>query len=150
MLKKTIKYTDFDGNERIEDHYFNLTQSELMEVLFSLPGEVKQDLSKPDMENFEQQAALKLIDRLGGDGVFNFVKSLMLKAYGVKSEDGKRFKKSEEISKEFQETLAFDTMFMELMRNEKAAADFVNGIIPANLLQNANTNNAQALLSKTN
>lgn len=152
MLKKTVTYVDFNDNKRTEDCYFNLTQTELAEILFQVPGEVTENLYQDDSEEAKEQAALKLIDKLGGDGVFQFVKELMLKSYGIKSQDGRRFEKSEQISTEFSQTLAFDTLFMELMKDDVAAAEFVNGVIPANLASNIQNKNAQALLgnNKTN
>lgn len=133
MLTKTITYKDFDGNLRTEKHYFNLTQTELVEVALGLPNGLSE--SEISEEN-KQQAALTLMDKLGSDGLFKFIKDLMLKAYGRKSEDGKRMEKSEQISKEFSETLAFDQMFMELMTDDIAAANFVNEIIPKNIADN--------------
>ena len=97
MLKKTITYTDFDGNKRTEDHYFNLTQTELVEITLNMPD----GMSESDVAGNNEQAALRIIDRLGGDGVFSFIKELILKSYGIKSTDGKRFEKSDKISKEF-------------------------------------------------
>ena len=133
MLKKTITYKDFDGNARTEDHYFNLTQTELVEITLNMPD----GMSESDVAGNNEQAALRIIDRLGGDGVFSLIKELILKSYGIKSSDGKRFEKSDKISKEFSETLAFDQMFMEMMQNDKAASDFITAVIPADLAATA-------------
>lgn len=126
MLKKTITYKDYDGVERTEDHYFNLTQTELAEIALDLPD----GISEIDVTESNEKAAMKLIDKLGGKGVFKFIKDLMLKSYGIRV-DGRRFEKSEKISTEFSQTLAFDTMFMELVSDDVAAANFVNAVIPA-------------------
>lgn len=134
MLKETITYKDFDGNERTEDHFFNLTQSELMEVALELPDGLSEELPTSDTGITNEQAAAKIIEKLGGNGVFKFVKELMLKAYGIKSSDGRRFEKSEKISTEFSQTLAFDAMFMKLMSDDVAAANFVNAIIPTEVV----------------
>ena len=142
MLKKTINYTDFNGNERTEEHYFNLTQTELVEVALGLPdGLSENEIS----ESNKQQAALTLMDNLGKEGLFNFIKDLMLKSYGIKSADGKRFEKSEQISTEFSQTLAFDKMFMELMTDDIAAADFVNSVIPKDIADNLKNKNQAKL-----
>lgn len=126
MLKKTITYKDFDGNERTEEHYFNLTQTELAEIAIGLPD----GISEIDVTESNEQAGQKLLDKLGGDGVFKFLKDLMLKSYGIRV-DSRRFEKSDQISREFSQTLAFDAMFMELMTDDVAAAKFVNAVIPA-------------------
>lgn len=119
MLKKTITYTDFDGNTRTEDFYFNLKKSEILEMHLETVGGLKQMLETI----IAKQDAPKMT------AVF---KELILKSYGEKSADGKRFIKSEELSKEFEETNAYDILFVELMDANNAAA-FINGIIPAEL-----------------
>lgn len=121
MLKKTITYKDFDGNERTEDFYFNLKKSEILEMHLETVGGLKQMLETI----IAKQDAPKLT------AVF---KELILKSYGEKTPDGKRFVKSPELSKEFEETNAYDILFMELMDANNAAA-FVNGIIPAELAE---------------
>lgn len=134
MFKKTITYTDFDNNERTETHYFNMTQSELISFATEMPDDVTNSL-KTQGENVDpEKAALALIEKIGGKGIINFIKELMLKSYGIKSEDGRRFIKSKEISDEFAQTIAFDEIFMEFMQDEKAGSDFVNAVIPASLL----------------
>lgn len=117
MYKKRIKYVDYNGTEREEDFYFNLTRSELTEMEFSSSG---------GLQNYIQ----KIIDAQNGKEIITVMKNLILKSYGVKSLDGKYFNKSEEISEAFSHTEAYDILFMELATDDKAAADFVNGIIP--------------------
>ena len=134
-LKKKITYTDFNGNERTEDHYFNLTKTELTEIALGLPD----GMDESEITEANEQAAMTIIDKLGKDGVFKFIKELILKSYGIKSSDGKRFQKSEEISKEFSETLAFDQFFMELMTDDVKAAEFVNSIIPKDVANGIQT-----------
>ena len=123
MLKKTIKYTDFDGNERVEDFYFNLKQAELMEMELSTQG---------GMEKLIQ----KIIAEQDSKKIVALFKELILKSYGEKSLDGKRFIKSDELSKEFEQTEAYSELFMELATNAEAAANFVNGIMPDSVKQN--------------
>ena len=120
MLKKTITYTDYEGVERTEDFYFNLTKAELIEMNLSEKGGLEKKLQKITAE-------------LDGKEIITVFKSLILKAYGEKSADGKRFVKSEELSKEFSETPAYDALFMELVTDADAAAKFVNGIVPADI-----------------
>ena len=120
MLKKTVTYVDYNGMERTEDFYFNLTKAEVAEMELSVEGGFSKML--------EEIVASK-------DNVrsVNLFKQMVLKAYGEKSADGRRFVKSEEISKAFSETEAYSEIFMELALNTDAAAAFVNGIMPANL-----------------
>jgi hypothetical protein len=136
MLKKTITYTDFNGNEVTEDLYFNLTKTEAVEFAMDLPDSVSKTFNDGTPVDVNQ-ASVELVNQLGNKGVYQFVKSLVLKAYGIKSEDGKRFIKKPELTEEFEQGLAFDAFFMELMSDDKAAADFVNGVIPASLADQA-------------
>lgn len=117
MLKKTITYTDYNGNERTETFYFNLTQAEVVEMEMSTNGGMAEMVQR-------------VVDAKDMPSLIKIFKDLVLKAYGEKSLDGKRFVKSEEISTAFSQTEAYSQIFMELATDDKAAADFVNGIIP--------------------
>lgn len=136
MLKKTVTYEDFDGNERTEDLYFNLTKTEATEFALELPDRVVEGI---DQNDSNEQIANKFVEQIGGKGVFDFIKKLVLKSYGVKSLDGRRFIKNPELAEEFSQTLAYDNFIMELMSSETAAAEFVNAVIPASLAEKVNT-----------
>lgn len=117
MLKKTIVYTDYDGNERTEDFWFNISKAELAELEYSVKGGLKKILEKAVQDQ-------------DGPKIISVFKEIVLKAYGEKSNDGRRFMKSEEISKNFSETEAYVNLFMELATDEKAATAFMEGILP--------------------
>lgn len=118
MLKKVITYTDYAGNIRTEDHYFNLTDAEITKWLLT-SGEYTLDKV---LERLMKERNMKKLM-----GIFD---DLLHMSYGKKSLDGRRFEKSEEIWKEFSETEAYSQLFMELVSSGKTAADFINGIIP--------------------
>lgn len=122
MLKKTISYTDFNGVERKEDFYFNLSKAEIMEMQYSTVGGLDNMLNK-------------IIAAQDTKLIMETFKTLILKAYGQKSDDGRRFIKSEQLAKEFEETEAYSVLYMELATNDTAAAAFVNGIIPKDLAE---------------
>lgn len=117
MLKKTITYTDYDGNERTEDFYFNLSKAELMEMNLSAKGGLEKYI----------QAMIKAEDNAQIVATF---KEILLKSYGEKSLDGKRFIKSKELSEEFSQTEAYSELFMQLITDDKSMADFINGVVP--------------------
>lgn len=117
MLKKTITYTDYNGSERTEDFYFNLTKAEVMEMEMSTTGGLTEMINR-------------IVAAQDAPTIIAIFKKLILKAYGEKSPDGKRFVKSEEISAAFSQTEAYSQLFMELATDADKAADFVNGIIP--------------------
>jgi len=120
MLKKTITYTDYNGNERTEDFYFNLSKAEIMEMEMSTAGGLTEMIQK-------------IVAAQDAPAIIKVFKEIILKAYGEKSPDGKRFIKSEELSTAFSQTEAFSQLFMELATDADAAAKFVNGIIPVDL-----------------
>ena len=124
MLTKNIKYTDYNGQERNEKFYFNLNKSELMEMEMGTTG---------GWANMMQN----IIDAQDTPSLIKIFKKLILQAYGEKSADGKRFVKSEELSTAFSQTEAYSTLFMELALDAQAASDFVLGIIPAELAEEA-------------
>lgn len=117
MLKKIITYTDYNGVERTEPFYFNLSKAELMEMELGVTGGMTEMLNK-------------IIAAKDAPSLMKTFKEMIMKAYGVKSDDGKRIIKSEELSIAFTQTEAYSVLFMELITDDKAAADFVNGIIP--------------------
>lgn len=117
MLKKTITYTDYNGNERTEDFYFNLSKAEVMEMEMSTSGGLAEMINR-------------IVAAQDAPAIINVFKKLVLKAYGEKSPDGKRFIKSDEIATAFSQTEAYSQLFMELATDADAAAKFVNGIVP--------------------
>ena len=122
MLKKTITYTDYNGIERTEDHYFNLSKAEIMELELGTAGGFVEMIEK-------------IVAANDAPSIIKVFKDLILKAYGEKSADGKRFVKSEEISRAFSQTEAYSQLFMELATDSDASAQFVNGIVPSDLSQ---------------
>ena len=117
MLKKTFTYVDYNGVERTEDHYFNLSKAELMEMEMSTTGGLAEMINK-------------IVAAQDAPAIVKVFKELVLKAYGQKSADGRRFIKSKELADEFAQTEAYSQLFMELATDADAAAAFVNGIVP--------------------
>lgn len=124
MYKKTINYTDFNGVDRKEDFYFNFMKAELVEMNMSTGGGLKSFIER--ITNTQDQIEL-----------IKLFKELVLKAYGIKSDDGKRFIKNQELRDAFEQTNAYNELFMMLATNEKEAVKFINGIMPADLVAEA-------------
>ena len=120
MIKKNITYTDYNGVERTEDFYFNLTKAEIMEMEMSVEGGFAEKLQK-------------IVDSKSAPAIIQTFKELVLKAYGEKSDDGKRFVTAPEIAAAFSQTEAYSQIFMELATDADAAAKFINGIVPADM-----------------
>ena len=117
MLKKTITYTDYNGTERTEDFYFNLTKAEILEMELSTEGGL-------------QQMIEKIIAAQDMPALSKYFKQIILISYGEKSPDGKRFIKNEKLREEFSQTEAFSQLYVDLATDDKIAADFINGVIP--------------------
>ena len=120
MLKKLIKYTDYNGSERQENFYFNLNKTELMEMETEVTGGMRQLLE--DM--MEKQDIPKIMKAF---------KTIILKAYGEKSPDGRRFIKSDELSTAFTQTEAYNELYMELLSDAKKAAAFITALMPEDM-----------------
>lgn len=120
MLKETITYADYNGVNRTEDFYFNLSKSEIMEMELGTTGGFAEMIQK-------------VISAKDSTMIIKIFKDLVLKSYGEKSADGKRFMKSDEISAAFSQTEAYDQIFMKLATDTDAAIMFVNGIMPSDL-----------------
>ena len=126
MLKKTIKYTDYNGNEIVEDFYFNLNEAEITEMELGIDGGMSELLEK-------------IINTHDVPNIIKYFKEIVLRSYGVKSPDGKQFVKSKELSTAFSQTEAYNQLFMELFSGDnaaKATAEFVNGVMPKQVLAN--------------
>lgn len=117
MIKKTMTYTDYDGNQRTEDFYFNLTKAEVAEMEMSTAGGLDKMINR-------------IIAEQDGKRIIELFKDLVLRSYGKKSDDGRRFIKSQELREDFAQTEAYSDLFMELATDADAAAMFVNGIVP--------------------
>lgn len=134
MYAKKIKFTDFNGNEREQTFYFNLTKAELTEMQLSHEGGLQEYLQR-------------IIDSQKTTEIADIFKKLILMAYGEKSDDGMRFIKKDPVrgrlSDEFEQTDAYSELFMELAQNESAASEFINGILPASVQQEVAAQRAQ-------
>lgn len=117
MLKKTITYTDFNGNQLTEDFYFNLTKAEITELEVSYPGGLTARLQE-------------IVDANDHKAMVETFKEIILRSYGVKSQDGKRFVKNETLKEEFYQSEAYSELFMELLSNENTCVAFMNGVVP--------------------
>lgn len=133
MFKITETYKDYNGIERTEDFHFNLNKAELMEMELGTAGGLAETINK-------------IVAAQDGPAIIKIFKDLVLKAYGVKSEDGKRFKKTPELREEFVQTEAYAQIFMRLATDADAAAKFVNGIMPSDI----KPGDANKLLSSAN
>lgn len=121
MLKKTITYEDYDGNQRTEDFYFNMSKAELVDWLTTSGGYTLDKVLE------------KLVKSENVKEVMDIFKDLVYRSYGEKSLDGRRFIKSKEVKDNFVETEAYSVLYMELVGDAKKAAAFFNGIIPKDL-----------------
>ena len=117
MLAKTITYTDYNDVERTETFYFNISKAELLEMEYGTTGGLSQAIDK-------------LLSAIDLPEIIKIFKDIVLKAYGEKSADGRRFIKSEELSTAFSQTEAYTAIFMELATDADAAAAFINGVMP--------------------
>ena len=117
MVKKTITYTDYDGVERTEDFYFNLSKSELIKMEYGTEGGLTKILKK-------------ITDSKDTTEIMKYFDEILSKAYGEKSPDGKRFIKSKELYEAFAQTNAYDILFMELFSDTDKMTSFIKGIVP--------------------
>lgn len=133
MLKKTITYLDYNDEERTEDHYFNITKAELAMMEASKLGGLRQYLEK-------------IVQEKDTVSIMETFKTIIHQAYGKKSDDGRRFIKSDEISTEFEQTEAYSELIMELLGDAEKASRFINGILPKDIV--SSVENAKDLPSK--
>jgi hypothetical protein len=124
VLKKTISFEDFNGEQVSEDFFFHLSKAELVELELSHQGGLSESLKR-------------IIDAEDGKGIIAEFKNIILSAYGQRSGDGKRFVKNQQLREEFESSEAYSTLFMELVTNTDSAIEFINGVIPAGMAEEA-------------
>lgn len=117
MLKRTISYTDYNDEKREEDYFFNLSKAELAEMELMTAGGFSGKIDR-------------IVNAKDVPEITETFKDIILRSYGEKSPDGKRFIKSKELSEAFYQTEAYSELFMELVTNADKAAEFINGILP--------------------
>ncbi len=117
MIKKTITYTDYNGNQRTESFWFNLTKAEVTRMEMSVQGGMAEMIDR-------------IIDAQDAPSLISTFETMIQKSYGVKTPDGRGFVKRPEDLEAFMATEAYSELFMELVTNATAAAEFVNGIMP--------------------
>lgn len=133
MLSKTITYTDYNGVERTETFYFNLSESELTRWAMSVEGGLHARLQR-------------IIDAKDNVAVMKEFDNIIAKSYGVKSDDGRRFEKSKKITEEFMQTPAYDQLYMDLITGgTDVMSAFINGIVPMDLVKEADAEHKAAL-----
>lgn len=117
MLVKEITFKDYNGETRTETHYFNLERNELIKLEISSIGGLEESVKR-------------IIEARNGKEIMDTFERIILVSYGEKDLDGVHFNKSEEMSNRFKNSKAYDALFMELVTDDNAAADFINGILP--------------------
>lgn len=127
MLKKTITYTDYNGVERTEDFYFNLTKAELA------------DMQMSEKEGFDQKLK-NIIEAKDNKSIYETFKYFIHSSYGEKSIDGKRFMKKDPVTGAplyiaFMETEAYSVLFLDLVQSDENMAAFINGIMPRDVAE---------------
>lgn len=120
MIKKTITYSDYNGTERTEDFYFNLTKAEITKMELSIKGGLAEMIKR-------------IVDAQDTPAIIEVFEDLIKRSYGVKTPDGRGFVKKAEDLESFMATEAYSQLFMELATDAEAAAAFVNGVVPADM-----------------
>lgn len=126
MIKEPITYTDYNGNERTEDFYFNLTKAEIMKMELGVKGGLAELIQR-------------IVAAQDTPAIIEIFENLIQKSYGVKTPDGRGFMKRKEDLDAFMATEAYSILFMKLATDADAAAKFINGIVPADMSQKTAT-----------
>lgn len=133
MIKKTITYEDYNGEKQTEDFYFNLNKAELTELNFSTDGGLETRIKR-------------IMNERDNKAIMAMFKEIILKSFGKKSDDGKRFIKTQELRDEFEQSEAYSVLMMSFFEDSKKAADFINGILPKDMQEQIKANQANGMM----
>lgn len=122
MITREVTYTDYNGDEQTEKYYFDLTVPEMLELSFSSAGDIQSTLER--LSN----------SRKVGE-IFNIIQTLIFKSVGVKSDDGKRFVKNEEVLNDFKQSRGYESFLMKMMQDTDYASKFIEQLIPQDRIQ---------------
>lgn len=120
MYVKEMEYTDFNGVTRKEKFYFNLTKAEILDLELGKTGGLTEYIKK-------------IVEAQDTPTIMALFKSLLLKSYGVKSDDGRRFIKNDQIREDFEQTQAFSDLYVLLALDDEEASKFINNIVPSDM-----------------
>lgn len=123
MLKKTMTYEDYNGQTVTEDFYFSISKAELIEL------EIKSG------EGGYSGLLKKIIASQDNVAMLGTFKDIIAMSVGRRSDDGKRFIKSDEIMMDFQQSPAYDQLLLSFYTDENAAVEFVTGIVPGDMAE---------------
>lgn len=129
MIKWPITYEDYNGSQVTEDFYFNLNKAELTAMLFDANGAYTEYIQRLINE--------RNLKQLGSE-----FRNIILNSYGQKSDDGKVFRKNQQIREDFENSEAYSVLFMELISDSDKASKFITGILPKELQNQAAIPNA--------
>lgn len=120
MYVKEIEYTDFNGVTRKEKFYFNLTKAEILDMELGKTGGLTEYIQK-------------ILAAQDTPEIMALFKKLLLMSYGVKSDDGRRFIKNDQVREDFEQTQAYSDLYMLLALDDNEASKFVNAIVPEDM-----------------
>lgn len=138
MIGKEITYEDFEGNTVTEKLWFHFTKTQFIEFLFKF-GDSEATI-EANLANIVKQEDTRTM--------FAQTKDLILMAYGVRSEDGRGFKKNDELRTQFADSLAFDEVFQELANNEAALNEWMAGVMPKGLAVDISSETVKTALAE--
>lgn len=135
MIQRTLTYTDYNGETRTENFYFNLTAAEITRLNFQKKGGLKGIIEK-------------IIKTDDTGRMFALFEEIIQLAYGERSEDGRQFVKSRELSRAFSQTPAYSDLIIGFITDPDMATDFLNELIPADLANGADREKAAEEVKK--
>lgn len=124
MLKKVVKYVDFEGEERSDTLYFNLTEPEVVRLDVQFEGGLEEYISNLD-------------EKVAPENILSLFEKVIRASYGEKGEDGRHFIKNEEMIDMFNQSAAYAALFVELVQNADQATIFFNGLLSSTTVEGA-------------
>lgn len=142
MLKKTIKYVDYNGVERTENLYFHVSKASVLTASNDVYGEIMkaanelQDRAKllegMEVSEINEENAFDPNNQVIAESirmVARLLDRLVDLSYGKRSEDGLKFVKSKEVLDEFKSSMVYDAFIEQMLANQEEMIEFINKLV---------------------
>lgn len=128
-----LTFEDFNGNTQTRDLHFHLSKTDLIKLAAAMDSDSRKDLADRLTQRAKEDAKNGVTTDLSATeivGIADMLDIIIMAAYGIKSEDGMRFDKSDEIREAFKASPMYSELFMSITQDQQSLNNFMNQVLP--------------------